>query len=85
MKRITFQSLARINWAAALKRNRYTFVSFFLGVIYIAATTGAISFIVSNIRRAFSINEKVVQSQIVTFDLEKYEKVAERFNLERKE
>lgn len=80
-----FQSLARINWTAALKRNRYTFVSFFLGIIYIAATASAISFIILNVRRAFSINEEAIQSQIVTFDLAEYEKIAKRFNIERRE
>lgn len=74
--------LTHIKWAVALKRNRYTFVSLFLCAIYIAATIGAISFIVSNVRRAFRIDEKEIQSQIVTFDLAGYEKIAKRFNLE---
>jgi len=85
MKHVSFQSLARIHWTAALKRNRYTFVSLLLGGIYIIATVSAISFIVSHIRYAFSIDEEAVQSQIVTFDIAGYEKTAKRFNLERKE
>ncbi len=62
-------------------KNIYMFASVLLLCFYVWATAAALYFIVENIRRAFDVNQAMVQSQIVTFDRASYEQAAKRFGL----
>lgn len=72
------EKIKRTDWGSLLKRNQYTFTSIVIGAAYLYASFLALSFIITNTRRAFVINEQAAQNGIVTFDIPSYEKIKHR-------
>lgn len=80
MKKIDFSSVKNMNWFAFFRKNKYTIVSLFVSVFYFYATFFAVSFVVKDIRDAFSVNDGSAKNQVVGFDLDTYQKIAPRFS-----
>lgn len=76
------EKIKHTNWGSLIKKNRYTFASVVIGAAYLYASFLALSFIVTNTRRAFVINEQAAQNRIVTFDIPAYEKIKHRMGIE---
>lgn len=74
-----FKKIKTIDWVMFFKRNKYSFISFFILALYFYATFSAVVFIAANMRRAFSIDEKTAERSIISFDRDGYEKIAGRF------
>ncbi len=80
MKKIDLASIKNIQWSTLLRKNKYAIVSVVISVLYFSTTFFAISFIIRDIRDAFSINDSNAKKQIIGFDLETYQKIAPRFD-----
>lgn len=81
---IPFKKIKEIDWVLFFKRNKYSFISICILALYSYATLSAVFFIATRVRRAFSIDEKNVEHQLVTFDLEGYRTIVHRFGQEIK-
>lgn len=73
----------KISWIRVIEKNAYPLVSVVIFLAYFYAAFFAVSFLVENVRTAFAVNEELAKKQVVQFDLENYEKIAERFNLQK--
>lgn len=82
MKKLDFSSVKNINWFAVFGKNKYPVVSLFICALYFYATFFAVSFVVEDIRDAFSVNDASAKKQVVGFDLDTYQKIAPRFGAE---
>ena len=71
-----------MNWFAFFGKNKYAIVSVFICAFYFYATFFAISFVVKDIRDAFSVSDTSAKKQVVGFDLDTYQKIAPRFGTE---
>ncbi len=80
--KININKLKNINWGAAVKKNKYGLVSVVILLVYFYATFSAISFIVRNVRTAFSINDELAKKQAIHLNFDDYEAIAKRFHLE---
>ena len=84
MKKLDFTSLKNMNWLAFFGKNKYPIVSLFICALYFYATFFAISFVVRDIRDAFSVNDASAKKQVIGFDLDTYQKISPRFNANSK-
>ena len=78
--KINFDRVRQINWLSATTKNRYSLVSVIILAGYFYFVFLAVSFVVTNVRDAFSIDNETITGQIVTFDIKSYEKVSRRFD-----
>lgn len=76
------EKIKHTDWIFAIKKNRYTFASLVIGVVYLYASFLALSFIITGTRSAFVIDEQAAQSRAVTFDISSYEKIKHRLGIE---
>ena len=79
MKKNILTQIKEINYRKFAQRNRYGIISVVILIVYFYATFSAVSFLVKNMRLAFSIDDNAAKNQIVKFNLEKYEKIKARF------
>jgi len=82
MRTINLNKIKQIDWKKVVKKNKYSIISVLMFAVYFYITIAAIVFLVENVRLAFSVDENFVESQIVNFNLTRYEEISERFNLE---
>lgn len=75
------EKIKNTDWKTAAEKNRYALISVIIVAAYLYVSFFAISFIVSNARRAFTVNEETAQSRVVTFDIASFEKIKHRLNL----
>lgn len=77
--KINFKIFGQIDWKNALKKNKYPLVSLLICLAYFYATFSAISFIVQKIRLAFATDQNAVNSRVIIFDIQNYDKISKRF------
>lgn len=78
--KINLDRVRQIDWLSAAAKNRYSLVSVVILVGYFYFVFLAVSFVVTSVRDAFSIDDETIAGQIVTFDLKSYEKISRRFD-----
>lgn len=76
---MNLNKIKQIDWISVAKKNRYSLASVLILIGYFYAAFWAVSFVVTSVRDAFSIDPKITAGQIVTFDIKNYEKISQRF------
>ncbi len=75
--------IQQVSWTRVVKKNAYPMLSVVVLLVYFYAAFFAVSFLVINIRAAFTVNNTQANKQVVNFNLEDYEKIAKRFGLQK--